>query len=138
MAEEQVLRIPATLEGVKEVMEFVGSLLDAHGCPQNARNQMRMAMEEVYVNVAHYAYPGGEGWAEIRGAVEDGVAAFVLTDGGIPFNPLEEPDPDTLLSGEERDIGGLGIYMAKDLVDEVEYVYREGCNHLILRKRLWL
>lgn len=136
MAEEKVLRIPATLEGMDEVLAFVGSVLDAHGCTPQARTQLRMAMEELYVNVAHYAYPSGEGWAEIRGSVEDGVATFRLIDGGTPFDPLAKPDPDVLLSGEERQIGGLGIYMVKSMVDEVEYDYRDGCNQLTLRKRL--
>lgn len=136
MAEEQVLRIPATPEGMDEVLDFVSSVLDAHGCTPRTRTQLRMAMEEVYVNVAHYAYPSHDGWAEIRGSVDNGVATFRLIDGGTPFDPLAKPDPDVLLSGEERGIGGLGIYMVKSMVDEVEYVYRDGCNQLTLRKRL--
>ena len=86
--------------------------------------------------MAHYAYPSGEGWAEIRGSVEDGAATFRLIDGGTPFDPLAKPDPNVLLSGEERQIGGLGIYMVKNMVDEVEYEYRDGCNQLTLRKKL--
>lgn len=136
MAKEQVLRIPATPEGMDEVLDFVSSLLDAHGCTPRTRTQLRMAMEEVYVNVAHYAYPSQDGWAEIRGSVDNGVATFRLIDGGTPFDPLAKPDPDVLLSGEERGIGGLGIYMVKSMVDEVEYVYRDGCNQLTLRKQL--
>lgn len=136
MAKEQVLRVPAKIEGMDEILDFVSSLLDAHGCSAQARTQLRMAMEELYVNVAHYAYPSGDGWVEIRGSVEDGVATFQLIDGGTPFDPLAKPDPNILLSGEERDIGGLGIYMVKTMVDEVEYVYCDGCNQLTLRKKL--
>ena len=136
MAEEKVLRIPAKLEGMDEVLDFVSSVLDEHGCTPQTRTQLRMAMEELYVNVAHYAYPAGDGWAEIRGSVEGDVAIFRLIDGGTPFDPLAKPDPDILLSGEERGIGGLGIYMVKSMVDEVEYVYRDGCNQLTLRKKL--
>jgi anti-sigma regulatory factor (Ser/Thr protein kinase) len=95
-----------------------------------------MAVEELYVNVTLYAYPAGNGWVETRGSVENGVATIRLIDGGTPFNPLAKPDPDTLLSGEERDIGGLGIYMVKTMVDEVEYVYRDGYNQLTLRKQI--
>lgn len=83
-------------------------------------------MEELYVNVAHCAYPSGDGRAEICGSVEDGTATFRLIDGGTPFDPLANPDPDVMLSGEERSIGGPGIYMVKTMVDEVEYVYRDG------------
>ena len=136
MAEEQVLRIPAELERMDEVLDFVGTLLDANGCTPQTRTQLRMAMEELYVNVAHYAYPSGDGWAEIRGSVEDGVVTFRLIDGGTPYDPLAKPDPDILISGEEREIGGLGIYMVKNMVDKMEYVYRDGCNQLILRKKL--
>lgn len=136
MVEEQVLRIPAELERMDEVLDFVSSVLDAHGCTPQARTQLRMAMEELYVNVAHYAYPSHDGWAEIRGIVENGVATFRLIDGGMPFDPLAKPDPDILLSGEKRAIGGLGIYMVKNMVDEVEYIYRDGCNQLTLRKKL--
>ena len=136
MTEEKVLRIPAALEDMDEVLDFVGSVLNAHGCAPQTLAQLRMAMEELYVNVAHYAYPSGDGWAEIRGSVEDGVATFRLIDGGTPFDPLAKPDPNVLLSGEERQIGGLGIYMVKNMVDEVEYEYRDGCNQLTLRKKL--
>lgn len=136
MAEEQVLRVPAKLEGLDEILSFVGSLLEAHGSTPQVRTQMRMALEELYTNVALYAYPSGDGWVEIRGSVEDGVATFRIIDGGTPFNPLAKPDPNILLSGEEREIGGLGIYMVKTMADEVEYDYHDGCNCLTLRKQL--
>ena len=136
MKEENVLRIPAKLEGMDVILAFVSYLLDTHGCTPKARPQLRMAVEELYVNVTLYAYPSGEGWAEIRGSIEDGVATFCLIDGGTPFDPLAKPDPDILLSGEERGIGGVGIYMVKSMVDEVEYEYRDGCNQLTLKKQL--
>ena len=136
MTEESVLRIPAKLEGMDLILSFVSFLVDSHGCSSQARTQLRMAVEELYVNVTLYAYPSSEGWVEIRGRVEDGVATFELIDGGTPFNPLEQDDPDTLLSGEERGIGGLGIFMVKTMVDELEYDYRDGCNRLTLRKQL--
>jgi sigma-B regulation protein RsbU (phosphoserine phosphatase) len=72
----------------------------------------------------------------MRGNVDNGVATFKLIDGGRPFNPLAKDDPDIMLSGEERGIGGLGIYMVKTMMDEVEYEYRDGCNQLALRKQL--
>lgn len=136
MADESVLRIPAKLEGMDVILAFVSLLLDTHDCSPKARTQVRMAVEELYVNVTLYAYPSGDGWAEIRGSIEDGIATFVLIDGGNPFNPLEKPDPDILLSGEDRSIGGLGIYMVKTMLDDVKYVYQDGCNRLTLRKKL--
>lgn len=136
MTEESVLRIPAKLEGMDLILSFVSFLLDSHGCSPQARTQLRMAVEELYVNVTLYAYPDQDGWAEIRGSVKDGTATFVLIDGGTPFNPLEKDDPDIMLSGEERGIGGLGIFMVKTMVDEVEYEYRDNRNRLTLRKQL--
>ena len=136
MAEEQVLRLPAKLESVEEILTFVGSLLKAGGSTPQVCTQIRMAMEELCANVALYAYPSGDGWMEIHGRVENGTATFTVIDGGIPFDPLKKPDPDIMLSGEERGIGGLGIYMVKTMMDEVEYEYRDGCNRLTLRKML--
>ncbi len=136
MAEESILRIPARLEGLDLILSFVSFLLDSHGCSPQARTQLRMAVEELYVNVTLYAYPSGDGWVEIGGSVADGMATFKLIDAGTPFNPLEKDDPDIMLSGEERGIGGLGIFMVKTMVDEVEYDYLDGCNRLTLRKQL--
>ena len=136
MIEEQVLKIPAELDRMDEVLDFVGALVDAHGASPQVCAQLRMVIEELYVNIAHYAYPAGGGWAEIRGSVEDGVATFTLVDAGAPFDPLAKPDPDVTLPGEEREIGGLGIYMVKNMTDEVEYAYRDGCNQITVRKRL--
>ena len=136
MADEYVLRIPAKLEGMDVILAFVSLLLDINGCSTKARTQVRMAIEELYVNVTLYAYSSQDGWAEMRGSVEDGVATFKLIDGGRPFDPLAKDDPDIMLSGEEREIGGLGIYMVKTMMDEVEYEYRDGCNQLTLRKQL--
>ena len=136
MSGEQVLRIPADLDRMNEVLDFANSLVDSHSTTPETRMQLRIVIEELYANIAHYAYPSGDGWAEIRGSVEDGVATFKLIDNGTPFDPLAKPDPDVTLPGEEREIGGLGIYMVKNMVDEVEYSYHDGCNQLILRKRL--
>ena len=136
MADEYVLRIPAKLEGMDVILAFVSLLLDINGCSTKARTQLRIAVEELYVNVTLYAYPDGDGWAEIRGSVEDGMVTFSLIDAGRPFDPLAKEDPDIMLSGEERGIGGLGIFMVKNTMDEMEYEYRDGCNQLMMRKRL--
>ena len=136
MSEESVLRIPAKTEGMDLILAYVSYLLDLNGCSGKARTQLRTAVEEIYVNQTLYAYPSGDGWVEIRGSVENGTAAFTLIDGGTPFDPLAREDPDILLSGEERGIGGLGIYMVKTMVDELEYEYRDGCNRLMMRKQL--
>ena len=136
MADEYVLRVPAKLEGMDVILAFVSYLLDINGCSTKTRTQLRIAVEELYVNVTLYAYPDGDGWAEMRGSIEDGVATFKLIDGGRPFDPLAKEDPDTMLSGEDREIGGLGIFMVKTTMDEMTYEYRDGCNQLMMRKKL--
>ena len=108
MAEQYALRIPAKLEGMDLVLAFVSLLLDTNGCSTKARTQLRMAVEEIYVNQTLYAYPSGDGWTEMRGSVENDVATFTLIDGGTPFDPLARADPDITLSGEARGNGGLG------------------------------
>ena len=136
MTEEYVMRIPAKTEGMDLILAFVSLLLDVNGCSAKARTQLRMAVEEIYVNQTLYAYASEDGWVEMRGCVENDVATFILIDGGTPFDPLAKDDPDIMLSGEERGIGGLGIYMVKTMVDELEYEYRDGCNRLMMRRRL--
>ena len=136
MSKEYVLRIPAKLEGMDVILAFVSYLLDINGCSTKTRTQLRIAVEELYVNVTLYAYPNEDGWAEMRGSVEDGVATFTLIDGGRPFDPLAKEDPDIMLSGEDRGIGGLGIFMVKTTMDEMTYEYCDGCNRLVMRKKL--
>ena len=134
MTGEYAIRIPAKVDGMDLILAFASLLLDTNGCSGKARTQLRMAVEEIYVNQTLYAYPSGDGWVEIRGCVENGTAALI--DGGTPFDPLARADPDITLSGEARGIGGLGIYMVKTMVDELEYEYRDGCNRLMMRRRL--
>ena len=136
MSDEKVLKIDADLDRLQDVLAFVDGLLEAHDCPMKTQMLIDISVEELFVNIAHYAYPDGNGWAEIRAGVEDGVFSITLTDGGIPFNPLERVDPDVTLSAEEREIGGLGIFMVRKKMDEMLYSYEDSHNILTIRKRL--
>jgi anti-sigma regulatory factor (Ser/Thr protein kinase) len=97
-----------------------------------------VAIEEVFVNVARYAYKDGEGEVdfEIGFNKESRTATFRMTDGGVPFDPLQKPDPDISLSAEEREIGGLGIFITKKTMDSVEYAYENGKNVLTMIKKI--
>ena len=97
-----------------------------------------VAIEEVFVNVAHYAYPGGEGHVTlgIDFDASDSAVTFRMTDKGIPFDPLKKPDPDITLSAEDRDIGGLGIFITKKTMDSVTYAYENGENILTMIKKI--
>ena len=98
--------------------------------------QIELSLEEMFVNIAHYAYPDGDGWAEVHVRVTDKGAEITLVDGGIPYNPLDKEDPDVTLSVEEREVGGLGIFLVKKTMDDMTYVRRDGRNELTIRKRI--
>lgn len=98
--------------------------------------KLRLAVEEAVENIVNYAYADGAGYLEAETHVKDGVLSIVLQDAGVPFNPLEKEDPDITLSAEDRPIGGLGIFLCKQLMDSVEYEFSNGCNKLTIRKRI--
>lgn len=135
-AEELV--VPAKLEQLDEVLEFVQTRLKAHDCQKKAQTQLTIAVEEVFVNIAHYAYGTEEGMATIQ--IEFGGEPLQVIirfmDEGTPYNPLEKKDPDVSLSAEEREIGGLGIFMVKKSMDTMEYAYQDGKNILTVKKRI--
>ena len=100
--------------------------------------KIRLSVEEAVENVVHYAYDGGIGWLEAGTSLShDGLTLTIeLRDAGTPFNPLDKPDPDITLGAEERSIGGLGIFLCKQMMDSIEYRYEEGCNILRMCKFL--
>jgi len=132
------LTINATLENIPEVTAFVDEQLEALGCPMKAQMQIDIAIDELFGNIAHYAYNPDVGPATVRVEVQENPMAVVITfiDKGVPYDPLKKEDPDVTLSAEERDIGGLGIYMVKKSMDEVLYEYRDGQNILKIKKKL--
>jgi len=96
--------------------------------------KIRLSVEEAVENIVRYAYERGDGWLEAE-TVNDGKSVTViLRDAGTMFNPLDKPDPDVTLSAEERQIGGLGIFLCKQLMDAVNYEYTDGCNVFSMRK----
>ena len=130
--------IAATLENLDTVMAFVDQQLEEVGCSMKAQMQIDIAVEEVYVNIAHYAYNPEVGGVTIRVQIEEEPLAVILTfiDKGKPYDPLAKEDPDVTLVAEDRQIGGLGIFMVKKSMDNVSYEYSEGRNILTLKKKL--
>lgn len=129
------LTIPATLENLPKAIEFVESNLnEAHASMKDVM-QFNIAVEEIYVNIAHYAYPGRTGDAKLALKIKDNEITLSFKDSGIPFDPLSKDDPDITLSTEERQIGGLGIYMVKKSMDDVKYKYIDGMNVLTIKKK---
>ena len=130
--------IPAVLENLERVLALVDDLLDEVNCPLKARLQIDVAVEEIFVNIVHYAYQSGNGNAEIRLWIEESPRSVVIEfrDSGKPFDPLAKPDPDVTLSANERQIGGLGIYMVKKSMDNVQYKRENDQNILTIRKTI--
>ena len=134
------LTLDARTEELDQALAFVDECLDRCGCERRTRTQIDVAVEEIFVNIASYAYPPAEtrppGSVTLRFEVQGGAAVITLIDQGIPFDPLARPDPDVTLPAEERSIGGLGIYMVKKSMDGVSYRREDGRNVLTLRKRI--
>jgi len=129
------LKIPARVDRLDDVLEFIGKAVNDAGMDGKFRSNINIAVEEIFVNIAHYAYPSGEGDVIISASVTPDNLIFELSDSGTPYDPLGKDDPDITLSAEEREIGGLGIFMVKKLVDDVSYRYEDGKNILTLSKR---
>lgn len=121
-----------------EVIEFINSTLEENDCPMKAQLQIDVAAEEIFVNVAHYAYKPDIGNVDICVDITENPrkAHITFIDKGKPFNPLEKPDPDVTLSADERNEGGLGIYMVKKSMDDVIYELNDGQNRLTIVKNL--
>ena len=132
------LTTEASTEKLDEVFDFIDAELEAMGCGMKTVNQINLAVEEIFVNIAHYAYAPGTGPVTVRveTAREPKSVAITFIDCGVPYDPLAKPDPDVTLSAEERQIGGLGIYMVKKSMDDMTYEYRDGQNVLTIRKDL--
>ena len=135
---ESKLKLEARKENLGEVLDALDGLLESVDCPMKVQMQLDIAVEEIFVNIASYAYAPevGEAWIEIK-ITEDPLCAHItFQDCGIPYDPLKKPDPDVTLAADERAIGGLGIFMVKKSMDEMQYKYENGRNILYLKKYL--
>ena len=132
------LILAATVENIEVVTDFVNEQLEELDCPMKVQMQIDIAIDELFGNIAHYAYNPDVGDATVRVEVVEEPLAVVITfiDKGVPYDPLGQADPDTTLSAEDRQIGGLGIFMVKKSMDEITYEYKDGQNILAIKKSL--
>ena len=132
------MTLAATLENIEAVTAFVDEQLEALNCPMKAQMQIDIAIDELFGNIAQYAYTTEVGEVTVRVEVIEDPMSVVITfiDGGVPYDPLSAADPDITLSADERAIGGLGIFMVKKSMDDVTYRYENGSNILSIRKNL--
>ena len=129
---------PAKTEALTDVLAFVEQILEKYECSMKIQTAICVAIEEVFVNVAHYAYGEAEGDVkfDITFDKDTRTATFRMADKGLPFDPLKKPEPDITLSAEEREIGGLGIFITKKTMDLVTYAYENGENILTMIKKI--
>ena len=132
------LELDALSENLDRVLDFVNERLEGADCPPKTQMQINIAIEEIFVNIAHYAYAPGTGRMSLTVKLSGDPleATFIFVDRGKPYDPLKKEDPDITLSAEERQIGGLGIFMTKKIMDRMDYAYRDGQNILTLVKKL--
>lgn len=126
----------AVTENLPQVFDFVEGCLEEKDFPRKIRMQIQMAVEEIFVNIAHYAYQPETGMATVCLEVQEQPLTAVITflDQGIPYDPFAREAPDISLPVEEREIGGLGIYLVKKTMDDISYEYKGGQNILTLKK----
>lgn len=132
------MTVEATIENVPAVTDFVNEELEKLDCPPKAQTQIDIAIDELFGNIAMYAYTPETGPATVCVDVEEDPLSVIITfiDNGVPFDPLSTEDPDVSLPIEQRKIGGLGVFLVKKIMDDVSYEYREGRNILRIKKSI--
>ena len=133
------MTVDATFDQIKPVTDFINAQLAELGCSDRVRIQVDVAVDELFGNIAQYAYDPETGPATVRVDVEDDPLCVIITfiDHGVPYDPLSAEFVDTThLPAKERPVGGLGLYMVKKTMDDVSYSYQDGQNILTIRKRI--
>lgn len=132
------LTIAATVENIAKTTEFVDQHLEELRCPMKAQMQIDIAIDELFGNIVHYAYTPNVGNVTVRVEVINDPLAVIITfiDKGVPYDPLSTKDPDITLSDEDRQVGGLGIYLVKKSMDGISYEYKDGQNILRIKKNI--
>ena len=129
------LLVPAQIEYLDAVQAFIDARLTQADFPAKAKMKIAVAAEEIFVNIASYAYaPGGGDVRVLFEFTAAGDAKLTFCDRGVPYDPLSREDPDVSLGAAARDVGGLGVYMVKKSMDDMRYTYRDGQNILTLIK----
>lgn len=132
------LVVEADINNLFEVQTFIDEQLEEAGCSMLVQIAIDVAVEELFVNIANYAYGDGGGVAVIQVSVYEDPHSVEITfiDNGKQYDPLAKPDPDITLSVDERKKGGLGIFMVKNSMDDMRYEYKDGKNILTIKKNL--
>jgi len=128
----ETISIPARVENLYELLSWVDEKMVKAGLDSSALNKILLASEEIFVNIANYAYAEREGFVLVKYMMFEGGAAIEFRDNGTPFNPLQNKAPDLSAPLEERPIGGLGVFILKNFMDDIHYRYENGQNVLYI------
>lgn len=130
------LTVEAIVEQIETVTEFVNAELEKLDCPMKARIQLDIAIDEIVSNIAIYAYGEKTGTVTVRieALQEENGVQLMFLDSGVPYDPLTRQDPDISAEIEEREEGGLGIFLVRKTMDDMKYEYKDGQNCLTIRK----
>ena len=136
MRKERLLKFVTDHENVARAVEGVLALLNEVGADRKTAYKVRLALEELLVNVVSYAYAPLKGDFEVKYEVdaEEKMLSVTIIDSGKPFNPLEAEDPELHAALADRPIGGLGIFMVKNMMDDITYTREDGKNILVVKK----
>jgi anti-sigma regulatory factor (Ser/Thr protein kinase) len=129
------ITLPASVDRLADVFSFIDNAVRESLPDKEQQSNVKTAVEEIFVNIAYYAYPSGEGDVTVSVAVTPDKLSIEFKDNGTPYNPLAKPDPDMSLPADNREIGGLGIYMVKNIMDEISYKYCDRQNVLTIAKK---
>ena len=132
------ITLKAVVQNIQVLTDFINAELEAVGCPIKAQMQIDVALDEVFSNIAHYAYSGDPGEVTIGFSFESQtrIATICFRDRGIPYNSLDKRDPDVTLPAVDRAVGGLGIFLVKKMMDHIAYEYCDGMNVLCISKKV--
>ena len=122
----------ALKDNYKQFCTWLGNICKEWKLDEKLTNKLDMCAEEIYANISFYSYPDSVGYIEVYFIKENDNILLKFADSGIPYNPLEKPDPDITLPPEKRPLGGLGIFMVKEMADNISYEYVENKNILTL------
>ena len=128
----------AVRENIPRITEFVDAALEQMNCGVKTQMAIDIALDEILANICHYAYAPGTGTVEVcvDHDEENRTAEITFRDRGVPFDPLQKEDPDTTLTAEQREIGGLGIFLVRKTMDAMKYRREGGFNVLTIRKKI--
>lgn len=136
VSKTDTLITPASAENLDRVSDFIDRFLEQHNCSEKTKMRIDLSVEEIFVNIANYAYPDTTGEVEIRISEKDNMISISFIDSGVPYDPLQKIDPDITLSANQRQIGGLGIFLVKKNMDHVCYRFENGKNILTISKNI--